>query len=401
MTDRTTRLVGVLLVAGLAALTVALLTDGSWPGLIVLGAGIVLGELFELRPEHRAALPLSFAAFVVLARVAGLEEFLIVVVAAELLAAALRLDAPTLARRAGLFVGRVLEAGAAYGAYRLVSELLSGAETQVQLLAALGAAAIAPIVVADLADAVRNRRLPPAFIGRSADMALITSAVLMAVSVRGIDGEVQLGFWGPMLFSIPLLAAWYSFERLETARKTYRQTIHSLALAPELGGTSADGHADRVADLCVTMGRSLGIGGENLEQLRVAALLHHLGSVCLDTPTDGEHPWNEVAATSAEMLQATPELTPAGEIVAATTRPHRAPTLPYAAQPISSDIALASQVLRVASEFDDLTRGEMDPVVVARAIQHFYSGPGYLYDGRVLIALEKLLQRRGVAVAHV
>ena len=48
-----------------------------------------------------------------------------------------------------------------------------------------------------------------------ADVALVSSATLMAVSADGVEGIGGMGLWGPVVFTIPLLAAWYSYERLD------------------------------------------------------------------------------------------------------------------------------------------------------------------------------------------
>ena len=53
------------------------------------------------------------------------------------------------------------------------------------------------------------------FHGRMADLALVTSATLMAISAMGVDGSGGMGLWGPAVFTIPLLAAWYSYEHLD------------------------------------------------------------------------------------------------------------------------------------------------------------------------------------------
>ena len=67
----------------------------------------------------------------------------------------------------------------------------------------------------------------------------------------GVEGHGGMGLWGPAVFTIPLLAAWYSYEHLALIRRTYDQTIRALGAAPELGGMVRDGHAERVADLTV------------------------------------------------------------------------------------------------------------------------------------------------------
>ena len=58
--------------------------------LAVLAAGISIGEMVMLRPAGRAPLPLSFAVFTVLVRAASAPQFIVVVVAGELVAALIR-----------------------------------------------------------------------------------------------------------------------------------------------------------------------------------------------------------------------------------------------------------------------------------------------------------------------
>ena len=91
---------------------------------------------------------------------------------------------------------------------------------------------------------VRERSLAISSHGRMADVALVTSATLMAISATGVEGTDGMGLWGPAVFTIPLLAAWYSYEHLDVIRRTYDQTIRALGAAPELGGMVRDGHAD-------------------------------------------------------------------------------------------------------------------------------------------------------------
>ena len=83
-----------------------------------------------------------------------------------------------------------------------------------KVLFALAVAAIAPLLIAEIARMVRERSFAVSAHGRMADVALVSSAMLMAVSADGVQGIGGLGLWGPVVFTIPLLAAWYSYERL-------------------------------------------------------------------------------------------------------------------------------------------------------------------------------------------
>jgi hypothetical protein len=54
------------------------------------------------------------------------------------------------------------------------------------------------------------------------------------------------------------------------------------------------------------------------------------------------------------------------------------------------------QVLKVASAYDELTDG--DDAHAQWAIEALFTGPAYVYDGRVLTALESVLTNRGLLV---
>jgi hypothetical protein len=256
------------------------------------------------------------------------------------------------------------------------------------VLLALLAAAIAPLVVAEVARMIRERTLSFPLYGRTADLALVTSAMLMAVSDQGVDGKGSMGLWGPVVFTIPLLAAWYSYEHLDEIRRTYSQTIRSLGAAPELGGLVRSGHAERVASLTVAMAHELGFSRSEVEHLETAALLHHLGQVCIDEPENGRRPDAvEVARSGAEILRSTELLAPAGDIIAAET-------LPFRDDVRARPSVMSGQILKVASAYDELSEG--DDASGEAALEALYSAPAYLYDTQVLNALELVLDRRGL-----
>jgi len=369
----------LVLALGAIAAGLAQLADpgGSTTALAVLGAAVVGGELFLLQPAERAALPLSYAVILVLIRAASPSEFLVTVVAAEAVAFVLRPE-PSMWDRIWVTARRLAAAVAALGAYHGIVDLIGDEGGRWVALIALAAAGIAEVLVDDLLHVVRARRFYLSTRGRSADLALITSGMLMSVGLNGVDGHQSIGLWGPLLFSIPLLAAWYSFERLASIRRTYEQTIGALSVVPELAGLVREGHAVRVADLSVRLGRELRLAGPDLEHLRAAALLHHLGHLCLDDPEvrgRAIEP-SEVMDKGAEILRQTDYLCPAGDLLASDTA------------------SLGGQILRVASAYDELTGG--DDSFSDAAIEALYSGPGYVYDPRVLDALERVATTRDV-----
>lgn len=387
------RTMRILVVVGLDAIAVlAALLFGAGrpiPDLILISGGIVVAEMFELRPVRRAPLPLSFAVVVVLTRAAEPWEFAVVVGVSFALAVALRMDPGTIPAKFGLLGERYLEVAAAGVSYHFIVVAMRGQSIEACVLVALAGTALSMVLVSDLLTFVRARQIA-SFRARGADLALVTSGMLMAVGYAGIGPNGRLGFWGPLLFSVPLIAAWYSFELLASTRRNFRQTVEALGVAPELGGLVREGHAERVATLAVAMARELHLHEADVEHLETAALLHHLGAVCLDAPAEGEVlDARAVAAAGADMLRSTEVLAPAGDIVAAAPTLHRVPGIPGAQKN-----ALAGQILKVASAFDELTEGQAEHE--AWALEALYTGPLYVYDGRVVGALERVLEGRAL-----
>lgn len=380
----------VLLLIGVAVSAISLVLGApeSVTNLAFLAAALAAGELVELRPNDRETpLPLSFAIMAVLAT-ADPWQVIVVAASAETVARVLEGGGASILERGLKLAERLAEALVAGAGYQMAKGIgfRSGRATD---LCALTVAALLPIAIGDLVEYARSRKVAP--IGaRGADLALVTSGILMAVGYDGIDGQGRLGLWGPILFSIPLVAAWYSFELLASTRKSFAQTVEALAAAPELGGLVREGHAKRVSELASEMGRVLNLSQGELEQLHTAALLHHLGAVCLDEPEEGfTLDPVEVATAGANMLRASEVLAPAGDVVAAEPLLHRPPG---AAEPPAA--ALSGMILKVASAYDELTEGNDEHAVWA--VEALYTGPGYVYDGRVLGALERVLERRGV-----
>ncbi|MBN1410297.1 MAG: HD domain-containing protein [Spirochaetales bacterium] len=67
-----------------------------------------------------------------------------------------------------------------------------------------------------------------------------------------------------------------TFTRLET---TYLQTIESFAHALEAKDYYTQGHSKRVMQMSVLIGKQLGLADEQIEKLKIAALLHDIGKI--------------------------------------------------------------------------------------------------------------------------
>ncbi len=104
----------------------------------------------------------------------------------------------------------------------------------------------------------------------------IPAAVLIAFLYTRVHHIFILTF----LFSLPF-QRWAMNLYLEE-RNSYTRIIESLVRASEMSLPGTRGHARRVADLSVAMGRKLSFIEHEIESLEYAALLHDVGMIGLD-----------------------------------------------------------------------------------------------------------------------
>ena len=261
---------------------------------------------------------------------------------------------------------------AALGIYHVVAKRCR-APTAAVVLVSLAAAGVTEVLVDDLLHVVRARRFYFSTHGRSADLALITSGMLMSVGFKGIGG--QAGIRSAGCRSASPSRSWRRGTRSSGWHRSVAPTSRpssALSVVPELAGLVRSGHAERVAELSVDLGHELHLSSSDIEYLRAAALLHHLGHLCLDDPgvRGRSIEPSEVTDKGAEILRQTDYLRPAGDLLASDTA------------------SVGSQILRVRDAFDELTAG--DTSFTDAAIEALYSGPGYVYDPRVLDTLERV-----------
>ena len=73
-------------------------------------------------------------------------------------------------------------------------------------------------------------------------------------------------------------------ESVSTLKKTLDQTVDTLGSALEKRDPYTAGHQQRVAVLACTIAGEMGLSGEHVDGMRIAALLHDIGKI--STPTD-------------------------------------------------------------------------------------------------------------------
>jgi putative nucleotidyltransferase with HDIG domain len=123
-------------------------------------------------------------------------------------------------------------------------------------------------------------------------------------------------------------------------------------------------HSERVAKLAVVIGRSLGLLPEELERLRLAALLHDIGKIAvnlaiLSKPKKLEHHEMATVRNHTELGQEFLLSVPGLERYAQVARSHheRWDGTGYPDGLRDQDIALSARIVAIADAFDVMTRG--------------------------------------------
>ena len=90
---------------------------------------------------------------------------------------------------------------------------------------------------------------------------------------------INIGFWGLVLFLLPLVIARHSFQSYINMRETFLDTIKSLSLAIDAKDPYTKGHSSRVAEYVTSIARELKWPEDRAEFLHYIALIHDVGKV--------------------------------------------------------------------------------------------------------------------------
>lgn len=219
--------------------------------------------------------------------------------------------------------------------------------------------------------------------------ALGATGTLIAVAA------VPMGMFAVPQFLIPLMLTLVAVGQHASVRATQRETIRALSRVTEVAGYTAPGHAARVADLCVAVGRDLGMSERDLQVLEYAALLHDLGQVCIVEPLPNGATVLAAPADQAQIGEDSAELLIRAGVFPVVATTLRSQATPYRqVREFGEDLPLASRVLKVVNAYDDFVHLLTNPNRTAAAIERIHLGLGYEYDPRVVDALVDVLRRR-------
>src|SRR6266702_961222 len=202
--------------------------------------------------------------------------------------------------------------------------------------------------------------------------------------------EVGLAALG--VFIAPLLVTQVAFRRYAGIRATYLQTVRALARVTEVGGYVEDGHARRVGQLAVVVGRDLGMSEPELLELEYAALMHDIGQLSLRDPIPGgatvlasPEEQRRIAELGASVIDQAGVLDGVAEIVRYQSWPWRGR---------DREPPVGSRIIRAANAFDDLVGASAETSRTMAALEWLRLDTATEYDPRVVDALAKVAGRR-------
>ena len=183
-------------------------------------------------------------------------------------------------------------------------------------------------------------------------------------------------------------------------RRAYVGAIRALAAALDARDPYTAGHSERVSAISVAIGREMGIPADDLDVLRLGALLHDIGKIGISdnvlrkpgglTPEEfeliKEHP-----ALGARILRSIPFLAPHLPIV--ELHHERPDGRGYPRGLTSDQTPLLARIVHVADAFDAMTsaRAYRPAGHSADAIRELWSCAGTQFDAEVVQALVQVL----------
>jgi len=210
----------------------------------------------------------------------------------------------------------------------------------------------------------------------------------------------NVGYWGIVLFFIPLMVARYSFKLYVETKKGHLDLLRALSAAIDAKDPYTRGHSSRVSQLALLLAEELRLGDRRKEMLEYAAVLHDVGKIGINDAILGkkssldeeemmvvkEHP-----AIGQEIVSGIDFLKDAAMFVRA--HHERCDGSGYPDRKKGSDIPLEAKILAVADVFDALTsdRPYRKAFSYENAFHIMEKDERECYDCKVVAALRKII----------
>ncbi|MBI2123620.1 MAG: HD domain-containing protein, partial [Armatimonadetes bacterium] len=188
------------------------------------------------------------------------------------------------------------------------------------------------------------------------------------------------------------------FKRL---KRSYWRTVYALAATVDLRDHPTAGHSDRLAHYAVSIGARLGLPEDQLEDLKIAALLHDIGKIGIGDGillkpgdlTSDEYDWMKTHTLMGARILAMADFSP--RVVEAVLFHHeRFDGTGYPLALREDQIPIEARILTAADALESITstRSYRAAMPLEHAVAELERGRGTQFDPRVVDALLACLQ---------
>lgn len=107
-------------------------------------------------------------------------------------------------------------------------------------------------------------------------LAMVPFSLLLVISYNANN------YLGAVLVIFPILLTRYTIQLKVNSQNQYLETINALMHAMEARDKYTEGHSERVSELSVNIAKELKLSEKNIEDLKIAAMLHDVGKIGID-----------------------------------------------------------------------------------------------------------------------
>ncbi|MEO7269401.1 MAG: HD domain-containing phosphohydrolase [Knoellia sp.] len=253
----------------------------------------------------------------------------------------------------------------------------------------------APIVVADLALVLANALLVAGVIRLTAGVPLRLQVVDMLTSsgltqfAYGIIAFLVVIMWlpgelGPVAILValaPLAGARWALVLYGEERNARERALGALVTAIETRAPALAGHSARVSELAAVIAQDLGLGPQQVADIRTAGLLHDLGRVVVAPGYGADDEPTSAARRGAAMLQDLPFLSGASVVMDDVARADSGTRPP----------SMAAEIVLVSDRYDLMVHDEK-PVSSTEAVARLTALAGGEGKERVTAALARAVR---------
>jgi len=210
---------------------------------------------------------------------------------------------------------------------------------------------------------------------------------------------LNYGFWASLVYLLylPYLFIWSRERELNEEDEEFLLAIYQAIESSEPGLKQK---IERVKDLSLKIGSSLGLPSRSLFNLALSSSFVHLAEVSLDKfslesflEKDKEEeglPFH--ARFGAEVLESTPSTK---EIAAIVYNHHRPFFLHKSRAKDEGSLPIEARIIFLVNAFDDLVHDSRDPLRPEEAWRTIQKDQGFLYDPKLVRQLRKVLEEEG------